>query len=53
MRKARLSRPARKFIAIKIRKNMNEGYNRRKAIEIAYSQARKVGYRIPPRRRMK
>ena len=53
MRKARLSRPAKKFIAMKIRRNMRDGYNRRKAITIAYSQARKVGYRIPPRRRMK
>jgi hypothetical protein len=41
------SKAARKFIARKIRKLYGEGYRGKQAVAIAYSMARKKGYRLP------
>lgn len=42
-----LSKPARDFISKKIPKLMEEGYPQKQSIAIAYSMARKKGYKVP------
>lgn len=45
---AKLSPEARGFVARKIAANLSEGYDPKQAQAIAFSQARKQGYKIPP-----
>ena len=42
-----LSPKAKKFISDKIEKNRNEGRSQKQSVAIAYSQARKEGFRVP------
>mgnify|MGYP001608965566 CR=1 FL=1 len=46
VRQHRLSPKARLFIARKIRRNIREGKRPRQAVAIAFSQARKEGFRV-------
>lgn len=43
----------RAFIARKIGKNREEGKSENQSVAIAYSQAKKEGYYVPPRRKIK
>lgn len=46
----KMSRQASAFIANKVRILRDEGYSRKQAVAIAYSTARRRGYKIPRRR---
>lgn len=48
-RKSKETIKARKFIAHKIKKNYTEGRSLKQSVAIAFTQARKKGYKVPKR----
>ena len=44
---AKLSKKAREYISRKIKILMDEGYPQKQAVAIAYSYARRKGYKVP------
>jgi hypothetical protein len=50
-RKRRMSKKASAFIAREVKRQIKHGKPRKRAIAIAYSKARKAGYKIPPRKK--
>jgi uncharacterized protein YdaT len=51
MPKRKLSKKAQSFISRKIKKLIDEGYSQKQAVAIAYSYARKRGFRVPKKRK--
>jgi len=43
----KVSAEARKFVSQKIRKNIREGKPTQQAVAVAFSQARKAGFKVP------
>lgn len=48
-----VSLAARRFMAMKIRKNIREGRSPKQSVAVAYSQARAKGFQVPVRAHMR